>query len=94
MLLSTAVHSSFAIARWFSGAWLTVLSQLAHDLSKLEARLTSSATGPDDGVASPVPFVGVPMLHMSNLNLLARSGARGVRALKIDHSRRGIRHAR
>ena len=79
MLLSTAVDSSLATARWFSGTWLTVLSLLAHDLSKLEARLTSSDTGPDDGVASPLPFGGFPLLHLHNLNLVARSGARGVR---------------
>jgi hypothetical protein len=41
--------------------------------------LTSSDTGPDDGVASPMPFEGVPLLHSLNLNPLARSGARGVR---------------
>ena len=41
--------------------------------------LTSSVTGPDDGVASPLPFVGVPLLHLLNLNSVARSGARGVR---------------
>jgi len=41
--------------------------------------LTSSDTGPDDGVASPMPFVGVPLLHSLNLNSVARSGARGVR---------------
>ncbi len=79
MLLSTAVDSSFAIARWFSCAWLTVLSLLVHELSKLEARLTSSVTGPDDGVATPMSFVGVPMHHLLNLNSVARSGARGVR---------------
>jgi hypothetical protein len=79
MLLSTPVDSSLAIALWFSGAWLTVLSLLAHDLSKLEARLTSSDTGPDDGVASPGLFVGVPLLHSLILNCVARSGARGVR---------------
>ena len=41
--------------------------------------LTSSVTGPDDGVASPLPFGGVPMLPWPNLNSVARSGARGVR---------------
>ena len=43
--------------------------------------LTSSGTGPDDGVASPLAFKGYPFLHLRNLNLLARSGARGVRHL-------------
>jgi hypothetical protein len=41
--------------------------------------LTSSATGPDDGVASPMPSVGGPMLHLLKSNSVARSGARGVR---------------
>jgi hypothetical protein len=40
--------------------------------------LTSSVTGPDDGVASPMPFVGVSLLHSLNLNSVARPGARGV----------------
>ena len=44
--------------------------------------LTSSVTGPDDGVASPRLFVGVPLLLLLNLNLVARSGARGVRPLE------------
>jgi hypothetical protein len=43
--------------------------------------LTSSATGPADGVASPLPFAGVPLLHLLRLNSVARSGARGVRCL-------------
>ena len=40
--------------------------------------LTSNGTGPDDGVASPVPFGGVPLHHLLNLNSVARSAARGV----------------
>jgi len=43
-----------------------------------DCHLTSSVTGPDDGVASPRLFVGVPLLLLLNLNLVARSGARGV----------------
>ena len=31
---------------------------------------TSNVTGPDDGVASPRLFVGVPLLHLLNLNRL------------------------
>jgi hypothetical protein len=45
--------------------------------------LTSSATGPDDGVASPLPFAGVSLFHLPNLNSVARSGARGVRLLEM-----------
>ena len=45
-------------------------------------RLTSSVTGPDDGVASPRLFGGSPLLHSLNLNSVARSGARGVRKLE------------
>jgi len=45
--------------------------------------LTSYVTGPDDGVASPMPFEGSPMLHSLRLNSVARSGARGVRVLKM-----------
>jgi len=41
--------------------------------------LTSSVTGPDDGVASPLPFVGFPLPHFRNFDRLARPGARGVR---------------
>jgi hypothetical protein len=41
--------------------------------------LTSSVTGPADGVASPKPFGGFPLRHLLNLNSVARSGARGVR---------------
>jgi len=41
--------------------------------------LTSSVTGPDDGVASPMPFGGYPLRHLLKLNSVARSGARGVR---------------
>jgi hypothetical protein len=44
--------------------------------------LTSSVTGPDDGVASPLPFGGVPLLHLLKLNSVARSGARGVGRLE------------
>ncbi len=44
--------------------------------------LTSSVTGPDDGVASPRLFVGVPLLHWLNLNSVARPGARGVGLLE------------
>jgi hypothetical protein len=43
---------------------------------------TSSATGPDDGVASPRLFGGDPLLHLLNLISVARSGARGVRCLE------------
>jgi hypothetical protein len=47
--------------------------------------LTSSDTGPDDGVASPRLFGGVPLLHLFNLNSVARSGARGVgRMQRVD----------
>jgi hypothetical protein len=49
---------------------------------KQKARLTSYVTGPDDGVASPLPFGGVPLLRWLNLNPVARSGARGVRLAK------------
>jgi hypothetical protein len=45
---------------------------------KAKWRPTSSVTGPDDGVASPMPFGGFPMLHLLNSNSVARSGARGV----------------
>ena len=55
------------------------LSLLMIGLSKLEARLTSNGSGPDQGVASPVPSVGFPLLHLLNLNHVARSAARGVR---------------
>jgi hypothetical protein len=51
----------------------------------LKPRLTSSVTGPDDGVASPRPFVGVPLLHPFILNSVARSGARGVRGPQTKH---------
>jgi hypothetical protein len=40
---------------------------------------TSYVTGPVHGVASPLPFVGVPMLPWLNMNSVARPGARGVR---------------
>ncbi len=43
--------------------------------------LTSSVTGPADGVASPLPFGGNPLLFLLNLNSVARPGARGVRWL-------------
>ena len=46
---------------------------------KQKARLTSNDSGPDHGVASPLPFVGNPLLHLLNLNSVARSAARGVR---------------
>ena len=55
------------------------LSLLMIGLSKLEARLTSNGSGPDQGVASPVPSVGFQLLHLLNLNHVARSAARGVR---------------
>jgi hypothetical protein len=91
MLLSTAVATSVAKARWFTGAWLTVPSLLVHALSKLEARLTSSDSGPDDGVASPLPFAGIPLLHLLNLNGVARSAARGVRlAMENKMTRRWL----
>jgi hypothetical protein len=48
----------------------------------MKAHLTSSDTGPADGVASPMPFEGVPLPHSLNFNCSARSGARGVRLLK------------
>ena len=44
--------------------------------------LTSSVTGPDDGVASPMPVGGFPLLSLLRLNSVARSGARGVRKLE------------
>jgi len=46
--------------------------------AKAKASLTSSVTGPDDGVASPLAFVKVPLLHLLGLNSVARPGARGV----------------
>ena len=46
---------------------------------KQKARLTSNDSGPDHGVASPLPFVGFPLLHSRNFNHFARSAARGVR---------------
>ena len=46
---------------------------------KQKARLTSNDSGPDDGVASPLPSEGVPLLQSLNLNPVARSAARGVR---------------
>ena len=42
------------------------------------ASLTSNGTGPDDGVASPMPFAGVPLLHLLSLKSVARSGARSL----------------
>ena len=45
---------------------------------KQKARLTSNDSGPVHGVASPLPFVGVPLLHLLNVNSVARSAARGV----------------
>jgi len=51
---------------------------------KQKARLTSSDSGPDHGVASPMPFAGVPLLHSLNLNPVARSAARGVRCLELN----------
>jgi len=44
-------------------------------------RLTSYGSGPDNGVASLMPFGGYPLLHLLKLNLVARSAARGVRLL-------------
>ena len=41
--------------------------------------LTSSVTGPDDGVASPMLFGGNPLPNLLDLNSVARPGARGVR---------------
>ena len=46
---------------------------------KQQARLTSNGSGPDHVVASPLPSVGFPLLHLLNLNRVARSAARGVR---------------
>ena len=43
--------------------------------------LTSSVTGPDDGVASSLAFEGSLLNHMLILNPVARPGARGVRCL-------------
>ena len=40
--------------------------------------LTRNGTGPDDGVASPLPSGSVPMLIWLNLNSVVRSAARGV----------------
>ena len=48
--------------------------------------LTSSVTGPDDGVASPRLLVGVPLRHSFNLNRAARPGARGVRFANTQFS--------
>jgi hypothetical protein len=44
----------------------------------MKDHLTSSDTGPADGVASPLPFEGSPMLHLLRMKSVARSGARGV----------------
>jgi hypothetical protein len=46
--------------------------------------LTSSVTGPDDGVAAPRLFGGYPLLHLLSLNVVARPGARGVRLLRKE----------
>ena len=46
---------------------------------KQKARLTSNDSGPDGGFAPPMPFVGLPLLYLLNLNHVARSAARGVR---------------
>ena len=51
---------------------------------KQKARLTSNGSGPDHGVASPLPFEGIPLLQSLNLNPVARSAARGVRCAEID----------
>jgi hypothetical protein len=51
-------------------------------VTKDKGHLTSSVTGPDDGVASPLVFVGVPLLHLLNFNRPARPGARGVGRLE------------
>jgi len=83
MLLSTAAEISVAKARWFTCAWQFHQPRLVHVLSNRKSRLTSYVTGPDDGVASPVPFGVNPMLHQSNLNTVARSGARGVRPIGL-----------
>ena len=48
---------------------------------KQRARLTSSDSGPVHRVASPLPSVGFPLLHLLNVNSVARSAARGVRPL-------------
>ena len=50
-------------------------------VKRIERCLTSSGTGPDDGVASPGLFVGVPLLRSLNLDSVARSVARGVSRL-------------
>jgi len=44
----------------------------------MKRHLTSYGSGPVHGVASPLPFGGVPLLHSINLNGVARSAARGV----------------
>ena len=64
-----------------SGESETILLSTAVESSwaKAKASLTSSVTGPVHGVASPMAFEGSPMLHLLSLNLVARSGARGVR---------------
>jgi hypothetical protein len=43
--------------------------------------LTSSVTGPDDGIASPMLLGGDPLPNLLDLNSVARPGARGVRLL-------------
>ena len=49
---------------------------------KQKARLTSNDSGPAHGVASPLLFVGNPLLHSRSFNHFARSAARGVRQNK------------
>jgi len=46
---------------------------------KNKHHLTSYGSGPDGGVAAPMPFEGVPLLHSLKFNRFARSAARGVR---------------
>ena len=52
---------------------------LSMGVGKIKCHLTSSVTGPGDGVASPLPFAGVPLLHLLDYKSVARPGARGVR---------------
>ena len=60
---------------------MVVHERLQDEMNNL-GRLTSNDSGPDHGVASPMPFGAVPLLHLLNLNSVARSAARGVRRLK------------
>jgi hypothetical protein len=75
--------SSGAITRpkhWINSSLALLYMQSVLPVKK--APLTSSDTGPDDGVASALPFGGYPLRQLLYLNSVARSGARGVRWLK------------